>query len=532
MIKVRDDGRKKIFGGVAVLTLSTLAVKITGLLYKIPLIKLVGIEGMAYFLAAYHIYALIFVLSTAGLPVATSVLVSKSLAKENRRETDKVFRVSLVLFSSVGAIFSALMFGFSGFIAETIKIPEASLCIKAVAPAVLFSTAGSAVRGYFQGFQNMKPTALSQLIESICKLALGIFFVHLAIFYGATAEVSSAAAILGLTVGTLLSTLYLFAKYLFFKKRIVPSIELRESKTTKEIIKELLAVALPVTVGAVVINVTGIADTMIVPSRLIYGGFDSSSANVMYSAYGNVALPLFNMVPSFLSSVATVLTPAVAGAVCEKRFEKESELICSGVKSASFLSIPAALGLAVFGREIIRFIYTSEESATISAPLLSVISPAIMFLSFITVSNAVLQAENQASKPIISMGLGALVKIVSEYFLTAIPSVNIYGAAISTLLCYAVIAATNVYFIEKHTAGIKGVGGVFIRPLVAAVFATAVALVLRAFTGANIIIVIIVDAIVYFVFAAKTNAVTKDDMTLLPAGEKIYGILNKVKLMR
>lgn len=532
MLKVRDDGRKKIFGGVAVLTLSTLAVKITGLLYKIPLIKLVGIEGMAYFLAAYHIYALIFVLSTAGLPVATSVLISKSLAKENRRQTDKVFCVSLVLFSSVGAVFSVLMFCLSDIIAGMIKIPEASLCIKAVSPAVLFSTAGSAVRGYFQGFQNMKPTALSQLIESVCKLALGILFVQIALFYGANAEMSSAAAILGLTLGTLLSTLYLFAKYLFFKRKSEYGEKGEKAKPTKEIVRDLLSVALPVTVGAVVINITGIADTMIVPSRLISGGFEPSSANIMYSAYGNIALPLFNAVPSFLSSVATVLTPAVASAFSSGDTGKERELISSGVKSASVFAIPAALGLAIFGREIIGMIYSSDESAATAAPLLSVISPAVVFLSFITISNALLQAENQASKPIISMGIGAVVKVASEYFLTAIPSVNIYGAALSTLLCYAVIAAANIYFIERHTAGVGRVGELFTRPLAAAVLATAAALVFMAFTGANIIMVVILDALIYFVFAAKINALTRDDLSLLPAGDKIYRILNKVKLMR
>ena len=531
MIKVRDNGRKKLFGGVAVLTLSTLAVKITGLLYKIPLIKLVGIEGMAYFLAAYHIYALIFVLSTAGLPVATSVLISKSLAKKNRRETEKVFYVSLVLFSSVGAILSVLTFVFAKFIADAIKIPEAALCIKAIAPAVLASAAGGAARGYFQGFQDMKPTAISQMIEALCKLALGIFFVRLAQFYGAPVEVSSAAAILGLTAGTFLSTLYLFAKYLFFKKKNADDTA-GEAKPTGKIVKELLGLALPITVGAVVINITGIADTALIPSRLIAGGFSSSSANIMFSAYGNVAIPLFNATPSFLSSVATVLTPLVASAAFEKQFDRERELIGSGVKAASIFGIPAAVGLAVFGYDVIELLYGSGESAAIAAPLLSVISPAILFLSFITVSNAVLQAEGHAEKPVIAMGIGAAVKIVLEYFLTAIPGVNIYGAAISTLACYAVIAVVDTYFIEKHTAGSCRVGEAFIRPLIAAVFATAAALVLRAFTGANIIIVIIADAVVYFAFAAKINAVTKDDMTLLPAGEKIYKIMNKAKLMR
>ena len=151
-------------GGVAVLTASTAVVKLIGLFYKIPLIHIIGIEGMAYFLAAYHIYTLLFTVSTAGLPVAVSILVSKSMATGNKSAVEKIYKTALLLFSGVGAIFGFVLIIGASPIANAIDIPESASAIRAVAPSLVFVSAGSAVKGFFQGSHNMMPTGISQVI--------------------------------------------------------------------------------------------------------------------------------------------------------------------------------------------------------------------------------------------------------------------------------------------------------------------------------------------------------------------------------
>lgn len=533
-----DKSRKSFIGGVAVLTASTVAVKLIGLFYKIPLIHLVGVEGMAYFLAAYHIYTTLFMLSTAGLPVAVSIMVSKRLALNDRSVVDRIYKISLRLFSLVGGICSAVLYFGADAIACSIEIPEAAYCIRAVSPSLLFTAAGSAVKGYFQGHQNMKPTAVSQIIESIGKLGFGMLFTYIAIRQNLPLPVVAAFAISGLTVGVILSTLYLFAFRV--TKRPVGIFRERKKTSTSKILRELMLISTPITLGAVVISIASLIDTALISSRLQSIGFAPAVANAMYSSYGNLSIPIFNLIPSLISPIALSMAPMLSDAVERKDKSGERELLVSSFRLCSIIAIPASIGLAVFGKEILGLVFSGEfDAVSTAAPLLSILAPSVFFSCLITVTNAVLQSNGKAAKPILSMLFGALIKIISEYVLVGIPSINIKGAPISTLLCDLIIVVMNLYFIEKNTCGIDYLPKLFFRPIISAAISTGLSMliavpIIRLGVEMKIatIGIVLIDIAIYALIATKTHAVTESDIKMLPFGNDICNIMKKIKLLK
>ncbi len=531
-----EKSRKRFLGGVAVLTASTAAVKIIGLFYKLPLIHLVGIDGMAFFLAAYHIYTLLFTLSTAGLPVAVSILISKSLAEKNGAGAERIYRVSLVLFTTVGALSTAVLYFCADVIAASIEIPNAAPCLRAVSPALLFVAAGSAVKGYFQGHQNMKPTAVSQIIESVGKLALGLAFTYYAVSREYPDHITAAYAIFGLTVGVLISTVYLFLVKL--KER--PEYQSLSSLPITAILRRIASISAPITLGAMVISLTSIVDTALISSRLQAAGFAETVANAMYSSYGNLSIPLFNLIPAFISPIALSVAPMIAEAAERREADRARELLSSAFRLCALIALPASLGISVFGREILGLLFSDQLAAVnIAAPLLSSLSPAIFFSCIITVSNAALQAYGRATRPIISMAAGAAVKIAAEYILVGMPEINILGAPISTLLCDLTIVMVNLYFIRRYTCGVGSETRLFARTLIASVAATSLSMavafiftdILGQLRGA-VLIIAAIDIFIYILLAAKTQAVNAADIEMLPRGENISTKLRKLKLIK
>ncbi len=531
-----QSAKKSFLSGVALLTASAAAVKLIGVFYKIPLVQLIGIEGMAYFLAAYHIYTLLFMLSTAGLPIAVSILVSKRRASGDESGAEEVFSASLKLFSLIGILCTAVMYFSADMIAASIKIPEAAFSIKAIAPSLFFVAASSAVRGYFQGSGAMAPTAVSQVIESVGKLVFGLAFSELAIYFGMPLESVAACAILGITAGSVLSSVYLF----LLKSKRSPAKRKTRSKNTETLL-EIIRIAAPITLGAAVISLTGVVDTALVSSRLQLAGFSSSLANSMYSSYGNLAIPLFNLVPSFIAPIAVAIAPMLAQASEKGDEQKARGLIASAIRLCSLIAIPACFGLAVFGEPILSLLYPSQtEAIKIAAPLLSVLSPAVLFSCMITVTNAILQAYRREGLTVISTVVGVAFKTALEYSLLSVSEINIFGAPISTLFCNLSIVCLNLYFVEKNSCG--GIyRSVFLmsRPLVAALPATLGAMLtffavssLGIGYSAATLAAIGADVVIYVLTASWNGSVGEDDLALLPKGEKIIKIMKKIRLLR
>ena len=217
----RSGGQKQntFFGGAAILAAGILVVKLIGMFYKIPLVNIIGDQGSTDFTNAYNIYSVLLTISTAGLPVAVSKLVSEADARGRLNQVHKTFRLALIIFLTLGALSFLVMYFRADWLAATMNDTKAAPGIKAMAPAVVCVGCLSALRGYSQGHMNMTPTSVSQIIEALCKLVIGLSLAYAMTKAGQPPEIAAAGAITGVTVGTMVALAYMIFSFLVARSR-------------------------------------------------------------------------------------------------------------------------------------------------------------------------------------------------------------------------------------------------------------------------------------------------------------------------
>ena len=456
--------------GVLILTISAVIVKIIGLIYKIPMLTLLGSEGMGYFNSAYEIYTLFGVVSTAGLPVAMSVLISRSRCGGHFTEK-KIFSSAMSLFLAVGVVGSILMLLLAPLFSEVLGSRNAIYCLIAISPTVFFICIVGVYRGFFQGLGQMRETAISQVVEAVLKLVLGLIFAYVAVRRGYSAPVVAAFGVMGLVVGIAASALYLALSKRAYgrggdgERACVAKEEdaahrqggialacRQECRDTsrRQICRELLLIAVPIALSSAVISVTKIIDMTVILRRMQDIGYTAAEAFSAYGGYTTLVLPLFSLAPALVSSVALPLVPSLSSCVAVGDRDGQVEVVGNALRLTSVLAMPISLGLSLFSREILTLIFVGQEDAvTLCAPLLSILALSVPLACFITVENAVLHAYSSATLPIISMLAGSCLKLILAYFLIGNPAVSIAGAPISTFFCDLVINAINLYFIAR-----------------------------------------------------------------------------------
>lgn len=487
-MEIRESKRKRsVLGGVAVLTVASLLVKVIGVFYKIPLTYLLGDEGMGYFNSAYTIYAWLYMISTAGLPIGVSILISEADAAGDKRRAYRVTLVASVLLLTLGTVTTAFMLGFSRRIATLLGSPDAAYCMIAIAPTLFFVCVSSLFRGYFQGYQCMLPTAVSQLLEAIGKLGLGLLFARMALRGGKPLPIVGAYAILGVTVGTAVSALYLVLRFLLTRGR-GRSGERQESSSALpgrgSILPRLIKIALPITVSASVMSLTGLIDLGMMIRRLVSIGYTGAEATALFGNYTTLVVPMFNLPSVLVTPIATGVIPAISRAVARGDAGEARSLSDWAFRYTAWIAVPAALGLCAFSRPILALLYPAE-SVLAAYRLLSYISPAVYFLCLLTVSNAVLQARGYASVPMIGMVFGGVLKTVIGYFLLGSPGIGIVGAPIGTVVCYLVAFAVNAIMMGHKVHYLPGTKETIFLPLCAALPAIGIAWLIyyRLFSG-------------------------------------------------
>ncbi len=536
-----NKSRHIFFFGVLFLGSANVLVKIIGLLFKIPMSYALGDEGMGYFNSAYQIYTWLYMLSTAGLPVAVSILIAAARAKGDAPRVRRIFGVTKVTFVILGAAGTAAMMLFADGFAAAIGTPNAGPAIFAIAPTLFFICISSAMRGYFQGYRYMAPPAVSQVLEALGKLLIGVLLAFRAVRLGYSLPYIAAYAVAGLAVGEAAGMFYLMAaKWLYEKKNrfaVSSAAEVTPVASGTAVFGELLRIALPITAGASVMSLTGLLDLVLVQRRLQTIGYTVGAATAFYGNYTTLVVPMFNLPPALIYPLTTALTPALSAAVAAGNrvaAEKQTQTV---MRLSSLIALPAALGMAVFSRPILSLFFRSDMVER-AAPLLSCLAPAVFFLSLLTVTNAVLQANGMAARPMIAMLVGGAVKLVSSYVLLGIPAVGVAGVPLSTLLCYFFALAVNLSALARHVGVFPSPGGVFFRPLLSSVLSVGAALGFYVLLGGDhggkllILTTILVATVFYTAAVFLTRAVTPDDLSLLPGGRHVADRLRAFSFSR
>ncbi len=511
--------RTGVVGGVMLLTLSGLLVKAIGVFYKIPLSFLLGDEGMGYFNISYTIYAWLYMLSTAGIPVALSIMVSEYRARGDRRAEKRLVAVSARALVMIGMTSTLFLLSFSSALSQLLGSKEARCAILAIAPTLFFISVTSFFRGFFQGHGNMLPTALSQLIEAVGKVVFGVFFAYHAVGRGYSYPVVAAYAVMGVTVGTAFCTLYLFIHYVCTRNKIKEEMSaLPIQRTDEKVGLRLFTIALPITISASVMSLTGLIDLGMIIRRLVSFGLTTTEATALYGNYSTLVVPVFNLPTVFITPITTGVIPALSRAHATQDRESCRRLLQGAFRAVGIISIPCALGLAVFSRPILLLLYPAA-SAESAYRLLSLLSPAVVFVCSLTPVNAALQACGSSRAPVISMFLGGGVKVILGYVL--IGQIGIAGAPIGTLACYLTALTVGYLLLAKQLGYLPSLSKCYVRPLVASVVSIGASSLLyyrTAYLSQNrigIVVCIVLSVVVYTSVSFAFGSVDKEDLAMV-----------------
>lgn len=528
--------------GAAVLAVFGILGKLMGSVFRIPLTNIIGAEGMANYQVAYPVYALLIVVSTAGIPAAISRMVAERVSTGDLRGARRVFSVAFAALAVIGVFSSVLLIFASGLLANAVKMPSSSLSLIMISPAILFVSLLSAYRGYFQGLQMMTPTAVTQLVEQTAKLCAGLFLSWLWSPKGA--EYGAAGALLGVALSELCALAVIIFIYRS-KKKYLDSLCARSTNTraaaTRSILRDLAAIALPVTIGGCLMPAVGFADTLIVTNVMAavdYSAYNPLSAGASFGVLTGSVNPLINMPAVISLALCTSLVPAVSEARAMKDYASLSRRSAFGLRLSLIIGFPCAAGFFTLASPVVSLLYSgglTPDELSVAADLLRTLSAGVLFLTMLQTMTGILQGAGHQIIPLLSLCAGAAVKVFLSVILIKVPALNISGAAFGTVACYAAASAVNAAAVIKYAKpSIKIISGCAAPALSAAVmgiFAYFLYAALSPLGNTAAALISIAGAIlVYAVMLLITGTIKKEDTELLPGGIMIQKLMCGLKL--
>lgn len=557
-LSAAENKRRSMQYGTAVLLISAVIVKLIGALFKIPLSSAhcLGDEGFGFFSSAYDLFSPLYSLAMAGLPVATARTVSEHTAAGRYRDARLSYRLSRKFFFIAGimgtAVFAALVIPFVRLTDATGKTAPA---LFAVAPAVLFSCILSAERGYYEGLNNMLPTAVSELTEALCKLILGLGAAFITVRLTGSTVWGAAAAMAGITVGTLFAFLYtrIYAK---LKGDGITAEMLENSpepQSGADTFKKMILLTLPIALTSLTVNIPPMIDALTVKSGLeglINGGTDlrgiyrsvfengdmpdlSAFSVLLYGIRGK-AYTVFNLVPAFTSVIGVGAVPAIAAAAAKGNTAELKKNINTVLKTAALISLPAACGLIAIGGRITDFLYDTEASAVIGGEMLTVYGLAALFAGFLVPLGGILQAVGRQNAVLLNTAAGTAVKLIVNIIAVSVPKINVMGSALGTVLCFFVIFLLDIAVLIKAVGFAPDSVNVFLKPLASAAFcglAARLTVMLGSSRGVTLLAVF-AAALVYAALIIALKTVSESDFPDSDKGKKLAEFCRKHRIIR
>ncbi len=524
------EKKQSFMGGVTVMAISTVFVKICGALYKIPLNNILGDEGLTHFNSAYNIYALLLSLSTAGLPLALSKLVSEANATGRRTQMRRCLNTARGIFTVVGTVGSAVMLLFTRQLAAAMNNTLAYWPIKCLGISVVCVSVMCAYRGFAQGQQNMVPTATSQFIEAFFKLVVGLPLAWYLVHIGQSLEIGAAGAIVGVSAGTVLAMFYMVANHRKNRRPIMWGTDKAQSYGV--IARRLLALSIPITLGQAGMSLFNLLDQVIIMGQLqdVLGLAEREAA----SLYGH----LFNLPASFLPAVAVSLVPAVTVAVTRKDHREVNKVVTTSFRLIAILAIPAGVGLSVLAGPILLLLYPARQETALAATYhLQLLGIASIFVCIMLLTNSIMQAHGKVNWPIITMLIGGAVKVGINYVLVGDPEINIKGAPIGTLICYGLIALINLALVSRLLEKKPNYPAIFAKPVIASAIMGAAAWASHGLLGKVLyggymksslctMLSMGIAVVVYLILVITLGMITREDLRMVPHGAKLAKILH------
>ena len=510
------NDKPKVHESVAIkgafsLTLSTLIIKILGLIYKLPLSNILGDEGMGYFNSAYTAFSFFYIICTAGVPKAVMILLSK---ENNEERTNKIVKLLLSTFLIFGIIITGFFACISPTLARAIGSSKSALTMVAIAPSIVFISISGVLRGLLSAKMNFLDIAISQILEGVGKLVFGLLFAVVGRGRNLPLELTSALTILGVTIGSIFGLLHLISSS---KPSLLAVKSEQKIKINKiDVIKELLRISVPITLSAAIMSITNIIDLSTIMSSLRAIGYTESEAAAYFGNYSTLSVPMFNMAMALITPISVAFMPLLTKANCNKNNNEIRNATKEAIRLTAFVSAPITLGLMLFSKEILTVLFKNSDTE-LGSMLLVLLAPSIIFSSMLVVTNSALEALGYFKVPIISMLVGGIWKLVVSYLLIRNPNFGISGAPIGTVISYATALLVSLMLFHKKTyAGIPVLSTLF-RPYFCAIFSVTFAKYIHSTIVRNnhpilaLMISITISAITYFLLTFVIAKITQND---------------------
>lgn len=521
---------KSIIGGMTVLGLAGLICKLVGVLYSIPLTWMIGTNGLGVYQAVFPAYNLLLTISSAGLPVAVSRLVARHLAKDDPRNARHVFKTALLLLLILGSVATIFMLAGSGALAAATDQPSSRIGFLVIAPCVVIVCVLSAFRGFMQGQQDMVPTAISQLIEQVGKVFLALPMAY----YGSRigVEYGAAGALLGTTIVEGAALVYMVILYFHRRSRFaaIPQLSNEATESSARIAKQLMAISIPITIGACIVPFSQYIDSIMTVGRLIIAGIPADHAGSVYGLFSGTVIRIINIPTALALAVSMSLVPAISSAKAVNDNAGVVRQTDLGMRFAFLIGLPCSVGMSVLAEPLMRFFYQgsiSEEQLILGGELLSMSALTIILFTVVQATTSVLQGLGKQRIPMYTLLAGVIFKIILNYVLIAVPEINIHGAPIASLVCYTVSMLPNLYYMLKYTNARMNWSGWLVRPGLATISMGVAVFALRELLPVNrltLILEVAAGVIVYAVAALTLKAITKDDLRAFRRRKQARGV--------
>lgn len=530
--------RDKFLQGAFTLTLAGIVVKIIGSVNRILLSRLLGGEGIGLYQMAYPIYLLALSISSAGIPVAISIIVAEKVALHDFRGANRVFRISLTLLSITGLLFTFILYFAAGWLVEEhfVRDPRAYYAIAALAPAIFFVTILSSYRGYFQGLQMMTPTAVSQIFEQLVRVLMMVFLAFYLLPAGL--EYAAAGASFGAGPGAfagLSVLLYCYWRHRAVLKEQIAAQTVQKQEAGSRIIIRIISLALPISLANIMLPIVSSIDLLIVPARLEAAGYTVNQATELFGYLTGMAVALVNVPTILTGSLSASLVPAISEAFTLKDHRGIYRRVAMAMRFANLITIPSFVGMCLLATPISQMLYDTPNAGM---PI-AILSGGVIMLGIHQVTTGVLQGLGHTAIPLANMMIAAVVKMMMSWTLTAMPFLGIKGAAWATNVDFAMAALLNMYFVHRYIGFCIDRKETIITIAASVIMGGAVLVtydVVMLNTFHNTIATLIsvgVGAIVYSIALLLLGGIQQHDIEKLPkAGNKVAFFLRKIGILR
>ncbi len=501
------NSSKRMVSGALSLTLSVIIVKLIGFLYKVPLSRILGDEGMGYFNSAYTVFTFFYMLCSGGIPKAVSILVTEMDVSGKRENANKILSISLKIFLAIGIAFSLCLMLLSKNFASLIENDLSAFSLFCIAPSLAFVSASGVLRGYLNGKRKLISVAVSEVLDGCIKFVFGLTLSYIAYRKNYAPAVISAFTVLGVTIGSFVAALFLYISAKIVKSDENTGQNSEGSISTGEIIRGILRISLPITLSSAVLGASNMIDLGMLIRRLVASGVGHADAVALYGNYTTLAVPMLNLVGALITPMATSALPELTGLYTLGMRDGFVALEKRLIGICAWFALPMSFAFIMFPEEILCLIF-DDASAKVAARLLCLLAPSVVFLPMLTIANTALEAAEKTKLPLLSMSIGIVFKLAAGYVLIGNPDVGIAGAPIGTTLCYAVSLFISLIFVSRYLGIRLPMFSLLIKPALVSFISVGCAKLLydtvctSQFNAAKFILSAVAAALLYVIISA------------------------------